>query len=897
MIVRDSSATIARCLRSVLPYVDELIIGDTGSLDDTRRIVQLEADGHGKPLRLLDLSPNARPELFCVDSSTTWENRHIPGPYSDAHMLVDFGAARQATWDAASGDFLLWLDSDDVLDGGAHLAHVLASLAREDLDAAIFPYDYSHDRHGNVTCRLLRERVVKRGTAQWTQPVHEVLVPVGRAKLFEEIKTIHQHNAHDRPCALKHRNVKILTLAREKELAEEKPDPRTLFYLGMEWRTLNADRALGFFEAYLEKSGWDEERSMAQLIAGNLHEQAQRVKKAWECYALSFSDFPHFPDPLFALARLAYFRSEWGKCVELTERGFEVATNSRKKGRQQTLMSNDLERKWRPYRFYGRSLCELGRLEEAEKAYRAGLDVMPDDHGLREGLEICQAALAARKEKPPVSDSLKLQFSESDSLESPPLEIPSGVLMSFAIQLWKLCMEAGHHTRALQLLDSLPGVVALSPHVARARALTLEKLPKTPDGLTLLAVDEDGPTQPAAPVLENAPTAKEKETSAPHVYVAGKPSVVIWTGLGLEPWSPASIDEGGIGGSETAVVHMARELRKLGHQVTVISDCQHLAGNYDSVEYLDFRTIDARPKMTPDIFVSSRQPQIFRARHKLEGKAHILWVHDIHCGKPDVGMESDLLSADRIFCLSKWHREFFIKVYNHLAPSNVAVTRNGIDLARYAKEPVKEGNKLVFSSSPNRGLDRLLLLFPRIRSQVPDAELHLFYGFENWEKAARLQGDARELGQIAYFRQMIAEAEKGGGVHWHGRVSQKELAQYQLQSKIWAYPTNFHETSCITAMECEAAGCVPVTSHLAALPETVSHGVLLKQPGSPAYDDAFVKWCVRLLRDDEEREKFAKAGRAFALEHFGWAKVAAEWSAFFPALLSKNRVSFAYGEE
>ena len=37
MIVKDEAARIARCLDSVRPLVDDIVVLDTGSIDDTAR--------------------------------------------------------------------------------------------------------------------------------------------------------------------------------------------------------------------------------------------------------------------------------------------------------------------------------------------------------------------------------------------------------------------------------------------------------------------------------------------------------------------------------------------------------------------------------------------------------------------------------------------------------------------------------------------------------------------------------------------------------------------------------------------------------------------------------------------------------------------------------------------
>jgi hypothetical protein len=99
---------------------------------------------------------------------------------------------------------------------------------------------------------------------------------------------------------------------------------------------------------------------------------------------------------------------------------------------------------------------------------------------------------------------------------------------------------------------------------------------------------------------------------------------------------------------------------------------------------------------------------------------------------------------------------------------------------------------------------------------VPDAELHVFYGFNVLDRVAVTNP------QLAAFKGAILAkaAELGGedgGVFLRGRVGQVELAREMQQARVLAYPTAFLETSCITAMEAKAAGLPIVTSHLGAL--------------------------------------------------------------------------------
>lgn len=81
MIVKDEEANMERCLTSVKPYVDEIIIVDTGSTDQTIRLCEA-----------------AGAQVFLYE----WDN--------------NFADARNYGIDRATGDWILWMDADEVLE-------------------------------------------------------------------------------------------------------------------------------------------------------------------------------------------------------------------------------------------------------------------------------------------------------------------------------------------------------------------------------------------------------------------------------------------------------------------------------------------------------------------------------------------------------------------------------------------------------------------------------------------------------------------------------------------------------------------------------------------------------------------------------------------------------------
>ena len=94
-----------------------------------------------------------------------------------------------------------------------------------------------------------------------------------------------------------------------------------------------------------------------------------------------------------------------------------------------------------------------------------------------------------------------------------------------------------------------------------------------------------------------------------------------------------------------------------------------------------------------------------------------------------------------------------------------------------------------------------------------------------------------------------------------GDITQVELAKEMKAASILAYPNTFEETSCITAIEAMAAGCVPITSSLGALPETIADAgcLIADKPGTVEFIENFVEKICYLFENKNELDKLAIA--------------------------------------
>lgn len=188
---------------------------------------------------------------------------------------------------------------------------------------------------------------------------------------------------------------------------------------------------------------------------------------------------------------------------------------------------------------------------------------------------------------------------------------------------------------------------------------------------------------------------------------------------------------------------------------------------------------------------------------------------------------------------------------------------------------MRQKHWVIYTSSYDRGLEHLLKMWPDVKKSVPDAELHIFYGWQLYEKFYH-----NNPASMAWMHKMN-EMMKYEGITDHGRVSQIELKQWIEKCGVWAYPTNFGEISCISAMKAQAWGSVPCVVNYAALQTTVKWGVKVEGDiYEPETKEAFKKALVTLLTDQRQDEMRAPM-MAWAKNKFSWKKVAQEWTEEF----------------
>ena len=330
-----------------------------------------------------------------------------------------------------------------------------------------------------------------------------------------------------------------------------------------------------------------------------------------------------------------------------------------------------------------------------------------------------------------------------------------------------------------------------------------------------------------------------------------------------------------LGGSETAVVSMARALARRGHQVRVAgvrTATERVAG----VDYVPNATLAEDLRDRPcDLFLSCRHHDILN--QPITARMVGLWYHD----HADAYRGNDLLRARSrasfSLFLSRFHLEGFERRIRGLAPYG-EVTSNGVDFeavnavlaGTYREQPFT----FAYASRPERGLDYLLReVWPAIRERYPHAEL-LLSSYDAPRPATS------EL--TRHYALCDHLARHTPGVVVLGALPRREFWRRLVECRALLYPTSFPEVSCMVALEAQALGVPVVTTDAFALTETVAcRETRVAGPcGSRDYLRSFLDIVGRLVDDPA----FLAAARAAGRRHVrhdthSWDAIAASWEA------------------
>ncbi len=329
-----------------------------------------------------------------------------------------------------------------------------------------------------------------------------------------------------------------------------------------------------------------------------------------------------------------------------------------------------------------------------------------------------------------------------------------------------------------------------------------------------------------------------------------------------------------ISGSEFMAIFLSKELVKLGYRIFIFGNFENkeLDINYEcvheNIQYIDHKYINEfLLKYKVDYYIVSRFAKYLLYYNNI--KNVYLWVHDVlfKTINSSLYLQTHKEKFKKIISVSNWQKHILLQEFK--LPENLITTsRNAIIPNRFLKNIEKIPYRFVYISGPERGLNGLLYLIPKIKDKYPLTTLYIF--------ADKKLIDDKDLEII----------EKSDYIFLDSRKSPEEIAIELMKSDIFLYPCIFKETYCISVVEAMAAKCLIASTNLAALNEIISNrGITVNVDKETAEDtkdnlylkfDELLKKLFFVMERKELKERYIKNAYEWAIKQT-FESLALEW--------------------
>lgn len=305
-----------------------------------------------------------------------------------------------------------------------------------------------------------------------------------------------------------------------------------------------------------------------------------------------------------------------------------------------------------------------------------------------------------------------------------------------------------------------------------------------------------------------------------------------------------TLEKYGLGGSESAIIYMAKELQQLGLDVTVFNHCSDSRakeGVYDGVNYVNITRLHEQNNYTCDVMIASRtvipfipdeywgmfnypHPTNVFTQLKNSAKHKILWLHDTFCSGDHLLEELVVNNhIDEIFTLSDFHTTYITNCAHgrrrnfEVLKNKVFMTRNGakkwipeVDITQ------KDPTRFIYNASITKGMLPLLeRVWPEVKKRIPEAKLTVIGGYYRFRDGS--PPDEQEM----KFHEITAKEEfQTLNVTFTGIIPQGEIAQHLANASFMIFPGAFPETFGISSLESLLYNTPLITTRFGALEET-----------------------------------------------------------------------------
>lgn len=276
----------------------------------------------------------------------------------------------------------------------------------------------------------------------------------------------------------------------------------------------------------------------------------------------------------------------------------------------------------------------------------------------------------------------------------------------------------------------------------------------------------------------------------------------------------------------------------------------------------------------PQDLLSNFQIICSRVRELDESKIRIYWCHDLpddpECSKlADINFRNKF---HKIVYVSNWQYNQFRTKLNLPYSHNDIIIENGIEpfVDPFANKQSDKLN-LVYTSTPQRGLNILVPVFELLQQHFSNIHLHVFSSFEiyGWKEM-----DDK-------FEDIFQRCRNNSGITYHGYKPYDAVREQLSKSHIFAYPSIWEETSCRALIEAMSAGLICVHPNYGALSDTAGGTTYMYQGDYDLQQHATIfantLYNVIAMINNNKYDNYLQFTKNYADVRFNITKIVKQW--------------------
>jgi glycosyltransferase involved in cell wall biosynthesis len=261
-----------------------------------------------------------------------------------------------------------------------------------------------------------------------------------------------------------------------------------------------------------------------------------------------------------------------------------------------------------------------------------------------------------------------------------------------------------------------------------------------------------------------------------------------------------------------------------------------------------------------------------RVRQIEEDKIRILHVHDLP-EDPELNHLREVNSRNRfhkVVFSSNWQLNEFCVKLGYPQDEKTQVIETPLEVID-AQPKSKDEVRLIYFSTPQRGLELLVPVFEELSKKHDNIHLDVFSSFliYGW----------KEMDEK--FNPLYDRIRNHPKMTYHGFGKREDLIEHLKKAHILAYPSVWKETSCRVLQESMSAGLMCVHSNLGALPDTSGGLTSMYQYHDDPNKHANVFYqilehAVDVVNTDDA-QKYLRFVKAYADTRFNLPKISEQW--------------------